>query len=282
MDSLTEKIQGTSLTKTEKIIADYFLDHMSTIGLQTVTELALKIGVSDTSIIRFIRGLGFTSYSDFKREMKAKMVEHYYEALSPGEKYFKTRGSIDKNNLISDIVNRSIDNIHKTCSGLDMATIDRVSDIILGSNRKYIAAFRGTSCCASYMYRKLLFFAPGAICCDKAESAAIEQIVDIEKSDCLLLYSFPRYTELCKSLLQIAQGNGAKTIVITDRVTSPLTVGADVVIATSVEGLGFTNSYIAPMCVSEILLLSISGKVDLDSNKRHAMLEEYINQHKIY
>ena len=67
MDNLISKIQSMNLTKTEKVIADYILDNINNIGLSTVTDISLKLGVSDTSIIRFIRLLGFAGFADFKR-----------------------------------------------------------------------------------------------------------------------------------------------------------------------------------------------------------------------
>ena len=69
MDNLISKIQSMNLTKTEKVIADYILDNINNIGLSTVTDISLKLGVSDTSIIRFIRLLGFAGFADFKNTM---------------------------------------------------------------------------------------------------------------------------------------------------------------------------------------------------------------------
>ena len=63
MDNLISKIQSMNLTKTEKVIADYILDNINNIGLSTVTDISLKLGVSDTSIIRFIRLLGFAGFA---------------------------------------------------------------------------------------------------------------------------------------------------------------------------------------------------------------------------
>ena len=69
MDNLISKIQSMNLTKTEKVIADYILDNINNIGLSTVTDISLKLGVSDTSIIRFIRLLGFAGFADFKNTL---------------------------------------------------------------------------------------------------------------------------------------------------------------------------------------------------------------------
>lgn len=279
---IAQKIKAMSLTKTEKRIADYILDHINMLGLKTVTELASEIGVSDTSIIRFLRALGFSGYSEFKREMSERLMTQYCDALSPGEKYRKTKSVIRKENLISDVLDRTIENLHKSVQTLDMATIEQVANTLINSKRKFIAGFRGTSCCANYMYRKLILLTSDVICCDQAESRAIEQIIDISPEDCLLLYSFPRYSEINLSLLEIARRNGAQIIVVTDRVTSPLAPGANYLITVAVEGLGFTNSYVTPLFLSEIILLAISERDDTAHGKRIALIDEYIGKHQMY
>ena len=57
MEDLVRKIQSMTLTRTDAEIAEYILAHLSTIGFQTSTTMAEEIGVSDTSVIRFIRKL---------------------------------------------------------------------------------------------------------------------------------------------------------------------------------------------------------------------------------
>ena len=65
METLEEKIQKTVLTKTDRKIADYLLDHKDTISFKTVSEVASQIGTSDTSVIRFLRSLGYAGFSEF-------------------------------------------------------------------------------------------------------------------------------------------------------------------------------------------------------------------------
>ena len=67
MEDLVRKIQSMTLTRTDAEIAEYILAHLSTIGFQTSTTMAEEIGVSDTSVIRFIRKLGFTTASHIDR-----------------------------------------------------------------------------------------------------------------------------------------------------------------------------------------------------------------------
>ena len=101
MEDLIAKIQGMTLSKTESQIADYILEHLDVIGLRTSTALAEDIGVSDTSIIRFIRRLGFRGYSDFRSSMTERLADRYTlvqaaQELSPGEKYVQFKNNLRK------------------------------------------------------------------------------------------------------------------------------------------------------------------------------------------
>jgi DNA-binding MurR/RpiR family transcriptional regulator len=107
-------------------------------------------------------------------------------------------------------------------------------------------------------------------------------MVDITAGDCVLLYSFPRYSEINYSILELAKEHGAKVIVITDKITSPLAAYADYLLTASINGLGFTNSYVVPMCLSEAILLLVSKHGGKNKNKRATKIDEYLNKHALY
>ena len=282
VELLANKIKGLILTKTEKKIADYLLEHQDVLGVKTVTDLSLEIGVSDTSIIRFLRLLGFSGYVEFKRIMSEQMLQRHRFNMSVGEKYIKTSEFVDKKNVLADVMKSAIANIQSSLENTQIETLRDIADCLSNSKRKYIIAFRSTSCCASYMYRKLVYFLPDVFCCDKADSSVLENMMDITTGDCILLYSFPRYSEINFSILEIAKERGAKIIVVTDKITSPLAAYADHLLTASISGVGFTNSYVAPMCLSEAILLLISKQGRKNKVKRAALLDEYLNKYAMY
>lgn len=282
IDRLIHKIKATPLTKIEKKIADHILENLDTVCFQTIMELSHDIGVSSASCLRALRTLGFNGYSEFKREINAWMLEQYNNTLTPAEKHKKTRASLDKSHIITDTMHRAVDNIHKACGDIAPEMVESVAQLLIGSRRKFVAGFRGTSSCATYMARRLTLLLPDVLCCDKAESSALEQVVNAEEGDCLLLYSFPRYSRICKGLINLVHDKGGKVVTVTDKITSSLAPMSDFVIATPVEGIGFMNSYIAPMCVSEILLLAVSAKVGATQEQRASLLDEYLNMYHHY
>lgn len=271
-----------TLSKTEKLIADYILENEETIGLSTATDLAMEIGTSDTSIIRFIRRLGFSGYSDFKKEMGSRLIHHYNQNLRSGSKYARSQSVVAMGDLINDVVENAVSNLQKTCESLDQKIIEQIASVLLNSRIKYIAGFRSAASCALYMRGKLTYFLPDVTYLGGSESIALECMIDIQKEDCLLLYSFPMYSDVNKSLLELVRDRGATSILVTDQITSPLASKADIVLPASITGLGFTNSYIAPICLSEIILFTVSRQVDIAKSGRADKIDKYLYRHKLY
>lgn len=74
---IIQKIRNSfeQLSPSKKKVASYFLNHYSTVYLETVVEISEKIGVSNTTIINFCSDLGFYGYSDFKQMLRNELME---------------------------------------------------------------------------------------------------------------------------------------------------------------------------------------------------------------
>ena len=70
--SLQQRIQSADLTRTEKRIADYFLDHSESLYFMTARDIAQELGVSDTSIIRLCRTLGYRGFRELQESQRAE------------------------------------------------------------------------------------------------------------------------------------------------------------------------------------------------------------------
>ena len=251
MEDLTKKIQSMQLTKTDRRIADYILEHMDSMGFQTLTSLSIEIGISDTSIIRFIRKLGFRGYAEFRQEMGKRIAMEYSRdknGLSLSEKFASTKESLQQESLIHDVMQRTMENLEKSLSKLDNETIHMIADLITESKRKYVVGFRGTVSCVEYMTSKLTLLLPNVIPITHADATAMERLYDIG----------------------------------TDRLTSPSASKADYVIESNVTGLGFANSYVVPLSVTEVILLAISGRADIKNNNRVQNLDMLMEEFKLY
>ena len=280
MEDLVEKIKKTSFTKKEQQIAEYVIEHLNTVGFETVTSIAKAIGVSDASVIRFVRTLGYESFSAFKKQMNDRMLQQYNNVLSANELYHKTMSRLNEGNLITDLLEHSIDNLRSTALALKEADLELAVQLIMNSQNKYVIGFRGSSTCASFMARKLIYLTNNVTLCPYAESHVIERIFDIGPQDCIVLYSFQRYSDIVYPLLEIAKEKQTHVVVITDNPTYPPAPWADVILPASVSGMGFVNSYIAALYITDLLLLMASKYPNL--TKRIELLDKFINKTKLY
>ncbi len=99
---------------------------------------------------------------------------------------------------------------------------------------------------------------------------------NIGKSDCLIIFSFPRYSSTDRLAAQMAQEAGAKIIVITDKPSSLLSQYASVLFTVPVDSNTFFNCMVAPQFVSEALLDTISHKVK-GIEKRLEKIDRYLD-----
>lgn len=229
--------------------------------------------------------MGYSGYADFKRSMASEMIKRYRarkDNMAPGEKYLCTTSALTKDDVVVSVMNKALANINNTFAATDHKLMKKIANCILKSTYKYVIGFRGASSCSNYMARKLVLLQPNVICLDRAESLVLEQLVDITKNDCVIMYSFPRYSKLNFVIMDIVKERGAKIILITDRLTSPLAAKADYVLTASVEGVGITVSYMMPMCLSEIILLLISKMLDEEDQKRIKFLDEIVSKQEMY
>ena len=72
-ETLLRSIQKADLTKQQRRIADYCLKNQHRIFLMSSLELAKEVGVSDASVIRFARAIGYQGFTDFKADLYEQM-----------------------------------------------------------------------------------------------------------------------------------------------------------------------------------------------------------------
>lgn len=281
MKDLRETIHNANLTKTQKMIAKYILDNSADACFMTSTEIALKIGVSESSVIRFSRSLGFSGFMDFQKTLRKDYQDKVLSISSnitiPAQRIVK-RAKLRSN---SDYINRHFKNAAKNLEAtLISNTVDafeEAADIIISSKRKYICATRGNSCLGDYFLLYLKHMVTNVETTSSASISPIDHMCNITRDDCLIIFSFPRYSSTDKITAELAKEVGAKIVVITDKPSSLLAPYATALLTVPVDSNAFFNSMVAPQFVTEALLDTISHKVK-GIEKRLKRIDQYLDK----
>ena len=153
MSDFSQQIRDkyTQLTKIQRHIADYLLEHNNDLAFTKLDELSLNINVSTTSIIRFARALGYRGYSDMQESFQKKYVNN----TSLPQRLDSAIGATKQDQLLLDVFQNDIDNIHATLTMLSETDLAEAVHSIIAAENVYILGTRGTFSVAHYLGYRL-------------------------------------------------------------------------------------------------------------------------------
>lgn len=285
MEQLRDLMKHAKLTKTSRIIGEYILDNETDACFMTSTEIAEKLDVSEASVIRFARALGYTGYMDFQKNLRKSHTERLGRISSavavPYERLQASMAHSDENYIQEFLMNTQT-NIASVVKNNTQETFDAAVELLMGARRKYIVASRANTGVASYFNLLLRHQLPDVIPTWESSVNVIDHMCDIGKEDCVILFSFPRYSEMDRQALQMAEDAGASIIVITDRPSAPLAQFATVLLTVDVDTNTFFNSYVGVQLVMEILSAGLSRKMGGANAEKLQLIDKYIGALGVY
>ncbi len=144
------------LRQSERKVADTVLANADQVIHYSVSQLAEEAKVSDPTVIRFCRSLGFKGFQDFKIRLAQSIVPTVRSIHE----------SVDENAEAPDLVQRvfeaNVDAIRSTLKTLDFATVQVVVDALAQANRIIFYGLGGSAAVAMDAYHK--FFRIGIPC----------------------------------------------------------------------------------------------------------------------
>lgn len=283
---LEEKIRHARLTKAESIVAEYIIHNINSVCFMTATDIAGKASVSDSSVIRFCRALGYSGYQELQKDIQKQLIQQMEDGaetlLSPIEKLDQDLPVLRKPDLVAAHLEYSVGNIKSVIEKNSPEKFENIAAILVRSRYKYIAGFRGCRGIADWMALLLNHMLPGVRRNIYSGSDAVESMLDLTQEDCVLLISFHRYAQAAIETAKFARSRKAKVIVLTDKLTAPVASGADQVITIGVQGLTFFNSLVGTTFVVETILGAVSKAIGASHHDRLASMEEYVSRFGFY
>lgn len=281
-EELRNQINNVNLTKKEKLIADFVLDNFPEACFITSTEIAKKLQVSDSSVIRFTRTLGYSGFMDFQRSIR-KIYTDRINSVSdsitiPSERLKLSIGKLDQSDVIETYFSNVLKNLKTTINNNDLQILERVCDIIVSSQNKYILSSRANSGAGDTLLILLKHMLPNVHETSHPALNVIDHLCDIKETDCLISVSFPRYSEMDLLAAQMAYDAGAKIILLTDKASSPLAQYATQLITINVESNTFFNSYVSVQFTIELLCSLISKKVGYANEEKLETIDKYLSK----
>lgn len=259
---IAERVKNSTLTKSQQKIAEYCIQHQARIASLSSMDLGQEIGVSDASIIRFARAIGFSGYAELKECLYGALVENAYGSLSLSERLSRNSEKYKDAGIpvqFQSLIEQNIASVFRDNRPEDF---EAIADHIVESHRRYIVGLRGCQGIAVQVGRLLSFMLPEVRTIVDAECASVNSLQDIAPGDVLLMMVFSRFYKMDLQYAKLVKEHGAKICLITNDVTSPLSTYADVLLFLSSSNMSFYHSTVAMDMACEYILNLIGNRVD--------------------
>lgn len=265
MGKLEEKLKDCHLTTANRKIGEFCLQNRQTLPLLSSAEIARRVGVSDVSVIRFVKMLGYSSFAEFKRDIQCEVANLSSEQVSPIVSFFSKKADASQQDGAIECYQQIVSSVFEKNS---KETFELVAKTILSSCNRYVLGLRFRSCVAELCANLLRMSTSNVIHIPPSDYAVFQYLMDFTQEDCLIWFSFGRFTNLERQILQAVKKSGIKLIVISDERASQSALAADVFIQSSGHTQMPFYSAVGICVVAEMIANTVNSIGWLGSEKR--------------
>ncbi|MGE8101567.1 MurR/RpiR family transcriptional regulator [Pseudomonas fluorescens] len=256
MPSLRDRITdpGLDLTPSERKVIRALLDQYPRNGLGPMSRLAEHAGVSDPTIVRLVKKLGFGGYADFQDALLSDM-DHRLRSPSA---LLQPRSHLKQDDAWTHYLADS----HRAL--LDTQALTQPEDVRilvewLLDTRHQVHCFGGrfSSFLAHYLLNHLRLLRAG--CFALEDNAQLpDRLFDVQRQDVVLLFDYRRYQSQALRVASAARNRHARVVLFTDIYASPLREMADLVITAPVESASAFDTLVPALAQVEALIACLT------------------------
>ena len=227
ISAMTLKLQTLkpSLSRSEKKVIEYILEHPEEVIYLSVSGLAEKSGVSDATVVRSCRKVGMNGYQD----LKVTLAQDIVTPLQSIHEEIEERDSISQ--ITKKVFQSTMHTLEYTCDTLRNENMEKAVGILENSKRINIYGLGNSHSIALDLQHKLMRLSIDAVAFTDSHMQMIAS-TNMKDSDCVFAISHSGSSKDIVDAAKAAKENGAKVIAMTNIGRSPLSDVADVQLTT--------------------------------------------------
>lgn len=237
-------------TKAEKAIATYMLINFDRLAFETAASIAKTVEVSQMTVGRFLRTMGYQGFNDFKADLRNEieaapvLVSNRLERIrDTGEQ----TGRWDNFEL-------EVDGLRSVYELLGSPAWTKAVETISRASQVHVAGFQTISGIASSFAGRLSYLRDGVHQQDGRDGTFAEIFGGSEDHRCIVLFEMRRYTRLSHALLSAATEQGVAIVLICDSHCYWAHDYTDIVLPLRTESRLFWDSQAPFSCMTGLLL----------------------------
>lgn len=266
-------------SKGQKKIAAYITENYDKAAFMTAAALGRKVGVSESTVVRFATELGFKGYPQLQKELQ-QMIKSKLTAVQRME---VSQALIGDSDIIDSVLTGDIELIRSTAEQTSREAFSAAIAEINRARRIYILGVRSSAALASFLafYFNLVFDSVVLVDTSSA-SEMFEQMFRIGKEDVCIAISFPRYSKQTVNALRFIADRGAKIIALTDTEKSPIASFANHLLVARSDMASVVDSLTAPLSLINALIVGVTLTRRDEVYQNFNALENIWDEYQVY
>lgn len=223
------------LRPSERKVADYLLHCDEELDDMTLTELAEKAKVSQPTVLRFARGMGFEGF----KELKSAILEERIRKNMEKEEITPLYGfPVGKEDVLTDVpskvIGTTIHVLQETLKSISLKEFVKAIELIINADNIVVYGVENSLCAVSDLVTKFLYL---GLKCRSYNDYYLQNISagNLGEGDAAIGISYSGNSRNTVEVMRTAKKSGANTVVITNFEDAPISKYADVLICTSTE-----------------------------------------------
>lgn len=241
-----------TLTKKQRVIADYILENPMEVCYISLSDLSGKTGCSELTVLKFCKALGFAGFMELKKAFRAchERLDVLGGALSRPD---GTDACSDLR-FLQNQCESQMKNISSFYAQVDLEEVSRIAQALTSRRILYVFAHDTARIFASYLCDRLLAMEFTAVQVDLSDTRQIEKAFgNIDQKDAAILFSFPNYFFSIGTVARIAAEKCSRVILFTNESRSPAAPYAMHTVVCQTETEFFHNFWCTPVAYISLL-----------------------------
>jgi DNA-binding MurR/RpiR family transcriptional regulator len=211
-DRLAAAVEGG--TPSERAIAHYLLTNLSALPFETAAAVGAKVGVSEASVGRFCRSIGYRHLKDLKESLQSDLGDKAW-LIGDRLKEFHRRSHQD-NAELSRALEREIAGLVAVYELAATPAFEAAVGRLARRRNVWVAGFQTERGHAAELVHNLQYLRGGVHLADTAGGHFAEVLLAEPEETTLVLIDGRRYSRLTRDLAIAARDEGIPVTLITD------------------------------------------------------------------
>ena len=254
----------SSMSKTEKRIADYIIENINSVSPMTITDLSAVSGASEATIVRFAKRIGCSGY----QQLKVLLIK---------EEHHLANKSLDEKDTFLSIYSKISDDTYssllKTKASLNEESFRKAYELIMNHNYIFIVGVGNSYAVCLDAYHKFLRLGFNIIPIGDSHFQVISACKANENT-LFIVVSHSGYTKDILDTVDIAKKHKAKIISVTGDKSSLLAKKSDVALVTSSEEINYRLLGLSSRYAQLAIFDTLYSYILLHNDKSRETIEE--------